>query len=162
MYSYPRAVLYAIILWGMIFLATFLIYPLRTDSSLLFGTIRMLIMAFLCVFLTIMYFRDVEEHAIRDGVKLGGIWLVTGILLDQGPFVWGLMHLSFLDYMADTGISYLLYPLVTVGAGFLLSADKSIVEDSEASEHMSRPLPPAQPGSENTTSQGSLTPKAHL
>lgn len=161
MYSYPRAILYAIILWGMTFLVTFLIYPVRTDSATFFVTLRMLTMVFLCVFLTVMYFRDVEEHLVRDGIKLGAIWLLVSILLDQGPFVWGLMHLSFLDYLADTGISTLVYPLITVGAGLLLSADKNTVEDSEASGRWSRPSSTPPPGHERTPSNGHTNPKAH-
>jgi hypothetical protein len=133
MYSYPRAILYAIILWGLTFLGMFLMYPVRLDNPMLFVVLTMLTQALLSMFLTVMYFRDVEDHLIREGLKLGIIWMVTSIVLDQGPFVWGLMHLSFLDYVADTGLSHLLYPIATVGAGFLLSADKSSVEDSEAS-----------------------------
>lgn len=156
MYSYPRAILYAIILWGMTFLATFLIYPVRMDNLMLFVTLRMLVMVVLCVFLTVMYFRDVEEHLIRDGIKLGAIWLATSILLDQGPFVWGLMQLSFVDYLVDTGLSNLIYPVVTIGAGLLLSADKSTVEDSEASRWSSPPSGPSGP--ENRPSEGHSTP----
>ena len=100
MYSYARAVLYAIILWGMVFLTTFFMYPLRADNLMLFAGFRMLVQALLSVFLTVMYFRDVEEHLIRDGLKLGVILMATSILLDQGPFVWGLMHFSFLNYLA--------------------------------------------------------------
>ncbi len=161
MYSYPRAILYAIILWAMTFLVTFLIYPVRTDNAVLFVTLRMLTMVVLCVFLTVMYFRDVEEHLVREGITLGAIWLVLGILLDQGPFVWGLMHLSFLDYLVETGISNLVYPVITVGAGLLLSADKSTVEDSEASRWASQSSP-VLPGPEKGLSHGHSDPKAHV
>src|SRR5512140_235058 len=158
MYSYPRAILYAIILWGMTFLVTFLIYPVRSDNVTLFVTLRMLTMVSLCVFLTVMYFRDVEEHLVRDGIKLGLMWLATSILLDQGPFVWGLMHLSFLDYLTDTGISALVYPVITVGAGLLQSADKSTVEDSEASGSGSHPSHPIVTGHKDTPSNGHTNP----
>lgn len=136
MYSYPRAILYAIILWAVTFLSTFFIYPLRVESPMLFASLRMLILALSATALTVMYFRDVEEHLIGEGIKLGAIWLLIAIALDQGPFVWGLMRLKFLDYLIDTGLSYLIYPIVTLGAGLLLSADKSSVEDSEASGHL--------------------------
>ena len=162
MYSYARAVLYAIILWGMVFLTTFFMYPLRADNLMLFAGLRMLVQALLSVFLTVMYFRDVEEHLIRDGLKLGVILMATSILLDQGPFVWGLMHFSFLNYLADTGLSYLLYPIVTVGAGFLLSADKNVVEDSEASGYGQKPLSPPLPTSKDTPSKGVSDPKVHV
>ncbi len=138
MYSYPRAVLYAILLWAVTFLAGFFVYPLRTETPLLFASVRMVIVAVLCMVFTVMYFRDVEDHLIRDGIKLGILWLLGSVVLDQGPFVWGLMGLSFLDYLTDTGLMYLLYPVITIGAGFLLSADKNVVEDSESSGPVSR------------------------
>jgi hypothetical protein len=117
----------------MIFLVTFFIYPLRANTPMLFATLRMIAMALLSVFLTVLYFRDVEDRLIRDGFRLGFLWLIVSIVLDQGPFVWGLMRLSFPAYLADYGLGYIIYPIITVGAGFLLSADKNIVEDSEAS-----------------------------
>jgi hypothetical protein len=132
MYSYPRAILYAIILWGVIFLVTFLIYPLKADALMLFASLRMVAMTLICVVLTVMYFRDVEEHLVSEGAKLGTIWLITSIVLDQGPFVIGLMHFSFVEYVADTGLSHVIYPIITVGAGYLLSADKSTIEEGES------------------------------
>jgi EamA domain-containing membrane protein RarD len=162
MYSYARAVLYAIVLWGMVFLATFFVYPLRAENLMLFAVLRMLAQALLSVFLTVMYFRDVEEHLIRDGVKLGILLMTTSIVLDQGPFVWGLMHFSFLNYLTDTGLSYLLYPIVTVGAAFLLSADKNVVEDSEASGYGQKPLSPPLPTSKDTPTKGVSDPKVRV
>ncbi len=159
MYSYPRAILYAIILWGLTFLAGFFIYPLRAENPMLFASVRMVIVALISMVLTIMYFRDVEDHLIRDGIKLGTIWLLATIILDQGPFVWGLMQFSFVDYLADTGVSHLIYPIVTIGAGFLLSADKNTVEDSEAPEHASRPSISVPPGSKDTLSGQPPGPK---
>jgi hypothetical protein len=132
MYSYPRAILYAIILWAVNFLFTFFIYPLKAENLMLFASLRMVAMTLICVVLTIMYFRDVEEHLIREGALLGTIWLIASIILDQGPFVWGLLRLSFMDYVADTGLSHLVYPVITIGAGFLLSTDKSTIEEGES------------------------------
>jgi EamA domain-containing membrane protein RarD len=145
MFSYPRAILYAIVLWTVTFLLTFFIYPLRTESIMLFATLRTVAMVLTSVILTVMYYRDVEEHLVRDGVRLGAIWLVVSLVLDQGPFVWGLLHLSLLDYLADTGLSHLIYPIITIGAGLLLSADKSTVEDSESSGPQARPWTPEEP-----------------
>jgi len=161
MYSYPRAILYAIILWAVTFLATFLIYPLRSENPMLFASLRMLILALSAMALTVMYFRDVEEHLIGDGIKLGAIWLLIAIALDQGPFVWGLMRLKFLDYLVDTGLTYLIYPIVTFGAGLLLSADKSTVEDSEASGHLSGTRTANPPTPENGPSPRPSGSKAH-
>ena len=145
MYSYPRAILYAIVLWTVIFLITFLIYPLKAESIMLFASLRTVAMALVSVFLTVMYFRDVEEHLIRDGVKLGAVWLIISVILDQGPFVWGLLQLTFSEYLADTGLCHLIYPVITIGAGVLLSADKTTIEDSESSGTSTTPWTPDVP-----------------
>ncbi len=162
MYSYARAIVYAMILWGTVFLITFFLYPLRAENPVFFVTVRMLVMALLSVALTAMYFRDVEEQLIRDGLKLGVLWLVASILFDQGPFVWGLMRLSFVDYLMDTGLGYLLYPIVTIGAGYLLSTDKSIVEDSEASRAWTGSVPAVSPGSKQSAAETQSGPKPHV
>ncbi len=66
------------------------------------------------------------------------------------------MRLKFLDYLIDTGLSYLIYPIVTVGAGLLLSADKSSVEDSEASGHLPGTRTAIPPTAENASSAAAL------
>jgi hypothetical protein len=124
MYSYPRAALYAILLWAVTLLVAFFVYPLRTENLLLFTSIRTLAVALLSMFFTVMYFRDVQQHFLRDGMKLGAMWMVISLALDQGPYVWGSMHLSFADYLADAGSTYLLCPIITTGAGLLLSAER--------------------------------------
>jgi hypothetical protein len=120
----------------------------------------MLVTALFSMLLTIMYFRDVEDHPLREGIRLGVLWLLASIILDQGPFVWGLMRLSFPEYLRDAGVGYLLYPIVTLGAGFLLSADRNAVEDSEASGHLTTPYAPFLSGPGKTPSPKKTGPGA--
>lgn len=124
MYSYARAGLYAVLLWSVTLLVAFFVYPLRMDNPVLFTSIRTLTVTLLSMVLTVMYFRDVERHFVRDGIKLGFLWLVVSIALDQGPYVWGLMRLSFSEYLADAGFPYLVCPIITIGAAILLSAER--------------------------------------
>lgn len=40
--------------------------------------------------------------------------------IDLFMFMWGPMQMSFWDYMKDIGFTYLIYPVVTIGFGFVL------------------------------------------
>ena len=39
-------------------------------------------------------------------------------------FMWAPIKMSFGDYIADIGLTYLIYPIVTTGFGFLLITRK--------------------------------------
>jgi hypothetical protein len=45
---------------------------------------------------------------------------LISIVIDLFMFMWGPMKMSIGDYMADIGLTYLIIPAITVGAGFLL------------------------------------------
>jgi hypothetical protein len=49
---------------------------------------------------------------------LGLVWLAINLLLDLPLFSYGPMRMSLGDYLADVGLTYLILPAVTVGAGF--------------------------------------------
>jgi hypothetical protein len=51
---------------------------------------------------------------------VGGLWLLISMVFDLFMFSWGPMAMSFADYMKDIGLTYLIYPIVTIGIGYLL------------------------------------------
>jgi len=42
------------------------------------------------------------------------------VVIDLFMFMWGPMKKTFPDYMTDIGLTYLIYPIVTVGFGLIL------------------------------------------
>jgi hypothetical protein len=99
----------------------FVIYPLRASNRALFETIMPLTLTIGVVFFSILYFRKFDKEFLSAGIRLGVIAFTLSILIDLLLFMWGPMKMSFADYMMDIGLTYLIYPIVTSGYGYLLS-----------------------------------------
>ena len=52
------------------------------------------------------------------GLTLGGAWLAISIALDLLMFMWGPMQMSFIDYLKDIGLTYLMFPVIAAGWGW--------------------------------------------
>jgi hypothetical protein len=72
------------------------------------------------VVLSVLYFGKMESGYLKEAVKIGILWFLISIVIDLLMFMWGPMKMSFLNYMYDIGFTYLIYPTVTVGFGYLL------------------------------------------
>jgi hypothetical protein len=116
-----RAILYGLLLWLIPFIVGFVIYPIRGSNRALFETIMPLTLTIGVVFFSILYFRKIDKEFLSAGIRLGVIAFILSILIDLLLFMWGPMKMSFADYMMDIGLTYLIYPIVTIGFGYLLS-----------------------------------------
>ena len=116
-----RAILYGFLLWLIPFIVGFVIYPIRGSNRALFETIMPLTLTIGVVFFSTVYFRKINKGFLSAGIRLGVIAFILSILIDLLLFMWGPMKMSFADYMMDIGLTYLIYPIVTIGFGYLLS-----------------------------------------
>jgi hypothetical protein len=51
------------------------------------------------------------------------------VVIDLFFFMWGPMKMPFINYMEDIGFTYLVFPIVTIGFGYMLErrlSEKSI------------------------------------
>jgi hypothetical protein len=120
MKSTKFALLYGFLLWLIPFIVAFLIFPLRESERPLFETIMAVTVTLAVVVFSILYFGKTDGGYLREGVRIGILWFVISIVIDLLMFMWGPMKMSFLDYMYDIGFTYLIYPTVTIGFGYLL------------------------------------------
>lgn len=120
MKSTKLALLYSFLLWLIPFIVAFFIFPLRESERPLFETIMAVTVTLAVVVLSILYFAKINSGYLREGVRIGILWFVISIVIDLLLFMWGPMKMSFLNYMYDIGFTYLIYPTVTVGFGYLL------------------------------------------
>jgi hypothetical protein len=121
MKSLKLSFFYGFLLWLIPFIVGFVIYPLRGPNRALFETIMPLTLTIGVVFFSILYFRKKDREFLIAGIQLGVIALILSILIDLLLFMWGPMKMSFAAYMMDIGLTYLIYPIVTIGFGYLLS-----------------------------------------
>ena len=121
MKSLKKALLFGFFIWLIPFLVSVLIFPLWTDARPLFESIMPVVLTICVVFFLILYFRKVEDGFLREGVILGVRWLGISLLIDLPLFMWGPMKMTLADYMMDIGLTYLIIPTITIGAGYIMS-----------------------------------------
>jgi hypothetical protein len=120
MKSTKRALLYGFLLWLIPFIVAFFVFPLRETERPLFETIMAVTVTLAVVVLSILYFGKMDGGYFREGIRIGILWFVISIVIDLLMFMWGPMKMSILNYMYDIGFTYLIYPTVTIGFGYLL------------------------------------------
>ena len=121
MKSTKKAILYGFLIWLIPFVVAFIIYPIHESNRPLFESIMPVVVVLCVVIFSKIYFNKVETNFKNEGIRLGLIWIIISLVIDlilfmpQSP-----MHLSFLDYLMDIGITYLMIPVITIGFGCLL------------------------------------------
>ena len=120
MKSLKIALLYGFLLWLIPFVVAILIFPIRTSSRALFESIMPVVLTACVVLFLNLYFGKLESDFLKEGVLLGVIWFAISLVLDLLMFMWGPMKMTFADYMMDIGLTYLIFPIVTIGSGYLV------------------------------------------
>lgn len=123
-----KLILYGFLIWLVPFLASLVIFPLKTSMNPLFESIMPVIITITVVTFTYMYFKPLLGNYISEGVKVGLIWIIISLAIDLLLFLPpSPMQMSLTSYIMDIGITYLMIPIITIGSGYLLSK-KSISE----------------------------------
>jgi hypothetical protein len=120
--SLRTAVFYGFLLWLIPFIVAVLVFPTKTFFPPFFETIMAVTVTLCVVTLAILYFKRVTADHVRVGIVIGVVWLAISIFIDLPLFLLGgPMQMSFTNYMMDIGLTYLTYPIVTTGFGYLLA-----------------------------------------
>jgi hypothetical protein len=116
-----KIILFGIFIWLIPFLVSFAIYPLKTAGNPLFETIMPVIISIVTTIFMTLYFRGLTGSFLRHGMISGISWFFISIIIDLPLFLFGgPMKMTFADYMMDIGLTYLIIPVITIGAGFIL------------------------------------------
>lgn len=118
MHSPKKAVLYGFLIWLLTLAVSMIIFPIKKSRPELFDSIMPVALTLLGTGFVISYFRNCATRPMREGVLLGAIWLGVNIVMDLPLFSYGPMKMPLVDYFADVGLTYLILPAITVGAGF--------------------------------------------
>ncbi len=121
MKSGKLALFYGFLIWLIVFAVAMAAFPLREPNRPLFESIMPVALTACVTLFAVLYFRSVAEKPMREGVWLGLIWFILNFGLDQLLFSAGPMAMSFVDYISDIGITYLIIPIVPFGMGVALS-----------------------------------------
>ena len=126
MRSFGKAILYGIAVWAIPFIAAMFIFPLRESERPLFESIIPVAVALGAVIFSAVYLRNSDVNYVKEGIFIGVIWLGVSLIIDLSMFMWGPMKMSFIDYMKDIGLTYLMIPIITIGMGKVLDVKHKI------------------------------------
>lgn len=136
MKSLKKAIGLGFLTWLIPFVVAVAIFPLKKAGDPLFETIMPVVLAFCAVCFVNLYFKHVTCSPIKEGFFVGWIWLGISLALDSIMFSAGPMKMPFVNYIKDIGLSYLIFPVISTGAGFLPRnriASESQITSAEAS-----------------------------
>lgn len=118
--SWRRALGYGFLLWLVPFVVAVALFSIRQSNRPLFESLMPLVLAACTMVALKLYLRRGAAPALGESLLLGAMWMAISLLFDWPMFSAGPMKMTLAGYMSDIGAAYLLFPVVTVGAGFLL------------------------------------------
>ncbi len=116
MRSWRRVLGLGVVVWLAPFVVAFLAFPFRESARPLFESIMAVALTATVVILGLRYLRRIDGGFVREGFLLGVIWFVMCVLIDAPlMLLGGPMKMTFGEYMADIGLTYVIIPVVTSG-----------------------------------------------
>ena len=126
MHSLKKSILFGFLVWLFPFIVAFLMFPIHESNRPLFESIMPLVIAISVVVFTCLYFKSVDKNIKAEGAKLGIIFLLISLVIDLILFMPDSpMHMSFINYIADIGLTYLMIPVITVGMAYVVDKEKN-------------------------------------
>jgi hypothetical protein len=114
-----KILFFGFLVWLILFIIGFLIFPLHQTQILLFKTIMVVTGALVGMSMLVFYYRKVESNFVSEGILVGVIWLTVNIVLDLIVLV-GLFQNPVSEYFIGTGLRYLNIPVMSIGVGLIL------------------------------------------
>ena len=115
-----KMVIFGFLVWLIPFIVSFVIFPLRATMRPLFESIMPLVLTLVVVMLAYYYLKNIKINLIKEGIIIGIVWFIINIAIDLVLFLpESPMHMNFIDYMMDIGLTYLIIPSITIGMGYM-------------------------------------------
>lgn len=115
-----QILIYGFLVWLIPFVFAFLIFPIHESNRPLFESLMPDVITICVVFFANFYFRKLSKNFLKEGLIVGIIWLGISIAIDLLMFIQGPMKMTFVNYVMDIGLTYLIIPTITIGFGYLL------------------------------------------
>ena len=118
MKRFGKVILYGFLLWLTVFAFSVLIFPIKQENPPFFETLITIALAVSTVFYGYSYFRK-EETSLNKCLLAGWIWLFVNLGIDLPLFLLDSpMKMTFMNYMTDIGLTYLIIPVILVVFSF--------------------------------------------
>lgn len=121
-----KIVVFGFLVWLVPFAVSFIIFPLKNTMRPLFESLMPLILTIVVITLCYYYLKSINANFAKEGIIIGLAWFLINIIIDLFMFLPASpMHMTFVDYMADIGLTYVIIPVITIGMG-LIANNKSV------------------------------------
>ena len=121
MKNISRLLLISFLSWLILFIIGFILFPLKAHNYPLFETGMTIGIACIGVAASAAWLLKVGEPYVSNSVLLGISLMTVNLLID---FVFFLskspMQMPFIDYMKDIGLTYLTFPVISIGFGLII------------------------------------------
>jgi hypothetical protein len=119
MKSIWQAILYGFLVWVVTLTVAMILYQVRGNDRVFFESLIPVVLGISVVVASVIYFRALKKIAVREAWLFGFVLFTVNFVLDQLVFNWGPMKMSFVDYLKDIGVTYLLLIAIPAGFGYL-------------------------------------------
>ena len=117
-----RLLLYGFLLWFIPFIVGFIAFPAKSFFPPAFETIMALTVTLCGMVFAILYFAELSGDYFKQGILVGAVWFALSVLIDLPLFLLeSPMQMPVGNYFMDIGLTYLIYPIITIGMGWLLT-----------------------------------------
>jgi len=106
---------FGFIIWLIPTLATLSVSYL--GALIYFDVISSVSIAVTVIALTYLYFKDINENYVREGIICGVVWLVISIILDIVLIFLGINKITIIEYVIDIAPIYIVIPAITIVLG---------------------------------------------
>jgi len=107
-----KIILFGFLLWLTVFIASFLIFPIKESNPPFFETLISIILTASTILYGHIYFKK-EFLSLKKCISVGLFWAIINIGIDLPLFLLDSpMKMVFVDYMTDIGLTYLIIPLI--------------------------------------------------
>jgi hypothetical protein len=102
------------------------LFQVRATQRPLFESIMPVVLVLCGVIFARRYFRRVTSDYWWHGLGLGLLWVVMSVTLDLPLMLAAPIAMTLPDYVMDIAVTYLVYPVLTVGIGAVLAAHRPL------------------------------------
>ena len=121
MNQYVKVIQFGFLMWLIPFAVSFLVFPFHGSNRGFFETVMAVTVTAVAVAFSVLYLRRITGGFLKHGIVIGVAWFAINLFIDLLLFLPpSPMQMSFIDYMLDIGLTYLIFPIVTIGFGYLL------------------------------------------
>jgi hypothetical protein len=110
-----RIIIFGLIVWLIPTIVTLLVS--YSNGLYLFDVISAIAIAATVIVFTYLYFKDIQNKYIKEGVIIGIVWLLISLILDIILIFLGITKLSLNEYAIYVAPLYIIIPAITIGFG---------------------------------------------